>query len=394
VSKPWSESTKRWVVIGLVVAAYVLLYRVRSLLPPVILAALLAYLLNPVVERFTRLRMSRTIATLVTYLLVLMAVGLVAYILVPMIVQQVSSINVDLQQIYESVLRIMSAYQTITILGYSIELSDLFEQLRGSLIQLITGFASRSAEEMLGIAFGLASGFASTFVWLIFILVVSFWLLRDAKVIASSVDGLIPPDYRDDVDALRGKIGVVWDSFFRGLLLLSATVGVMTATLTWLVGVKNALLLGILAGVLEVVPTFGPLIALIPAVAVAFFQGSAHLPIANGWFALLVIGLYAFIQQVENNFLAPRIIGGSVKIHPLVVLVGAIGGYAIGGIVGAFLAAPVIGTLKILGEYVHGKLTQVEVPIQPSETALPSEEATPTQETETDTETGDSAESR
>jgi predicted PurR-regulated permease PerM len=393
VSKPWSESTKRWVVIGLVVASSVLLYRVRSLLPPVILAALLAYLLNPAVGRLSRLRMSRTGATLITYLVVLLVVGLAVSILVPMIVQQVSSINLDLQQIYESVLRIMAAYQTITIFDYSIELSDLFEQLQDSLIQLITGFASRSAEEILGIAFGLASGFASTFVWLIFIMVVSFWLLRDAEQITRAIDGLIPPAYREDIDALRGKVGVLWDSFFRGLLLLSVTVGLMTGALTWLVGVKNALLLGILAGLLEVVPTIGPLIALIPAVAVAYFQGSAHLPIANGWFALLVIGLYALIQQVENIFLAPRILGGSVKIHPLVVLVGAIGGYAIGGIVGAFLAAPVIGTLKILGEYLYRKLTEVEVSPESPDTALPPLAATPIEQAEADTTGQSSAES-
>ena len=378
MSKPWSESTKRWVVVGLVVAGSLLLYRVRSLLPPVIMACLLAYLLSPVVGRLTRLRLSRTQATVISYLILLLSLGLAVSLLVPMVVQQISSINVDLQQIYQSVLRIMRSYQTITFLDYSIELSDLFDQLQDSLIQLVTSFASRSAEEMLGIAFGLASGFASTFVWLIFVLVVSFWLLKDAGEITRGVDGLVPPDYRDDVDALRGKIGVVWDSFFRGLLLLSLTVGVMTVALTWLVGVKNALLLGILAGVLEVVPTLGPIIACIPAVAVAYFQGSTHLPLGNGWFALLVLGLYAVIQQVENNFLAPRIIGGSVKLHPLVVLVGAIGGYALGGIVGAFLAAPVIGTFKILGQYLYHKLIEVEAPVElPPATPLSSEQEIP-----------------
>jgi predicted PurR-regulated permease PerM len=376
VSKPWSEATKRWVVVGLIVAGALLLYRVRSLLPPVILACLLAYLLGPIVERLTRLRLSRTKATLVAYLLLLLVLAVAASILVPMLVQQISSINVDLQSIYESMLRIMSSYQTITILGYSIELSDVFDKLQGSLIQLITGFASRSAQEMLGIAFGLASGFASTFVWLIFILVVSFWLLKDADQIGSFFDGLVTAEYRSDADTLRANVGAVWNSFFRGLLLLSLTVGVITGALTWLVGVKNALLLGILAGVLEVVPTIGPIVACIPAVAVAYFQGSTHLPIGNGWFALLVLGLYALIQQVENNFLAPRIIGGSVRIHPLVVLMGAIGGYAVGGIVGAFLAAPVIGTLRLLGQYLYGKLTEVEAPAELLEEALPPEAET------------------
>ncbi len=367
MSRPWSDTTKRWVALGLVLAGLAVLYRVRAVLPPVILACLLAYLLSPVVDRLSHPRISRNVATTIAYVLLLLALVLAAYMVVPMVVQQISSINVDLQQISESVLQIMSRYQTVTILDYTIELSDVFTKLEDSLIQLITGYASRSAEEMLVLAFGIASGFASTFVWLIFILVVSFWLVKDANEIKASVGRAVPEGYAEEVEKLWHEVSAVWDSFFRGLLLLSLTVGVVTGVSIWVVGVKNALLLGMLAAVLEVVPSFGPIIACIPAVAVAYFQGSAHLPIANGWFALLVLALYAVIQQVENNVLAPRILGDSVRLHPLVVMVGAIGGYAIGGIVGAFLAAPVIGTLKILGGYIFRKLMEVEAEPEPAE---------------------------
>lgn len=372
-SKVWSDATKRWVIIGLVVAGALLAYKVRNLLAPVILALLFSYLLNPVVLAIKRLRVSRTQATILTYLLVLVALGVAASMLVPVVVQQVSSINAAIQAVYEGILEIMAEYQEIIILGYPIELADIYDKLQGSLIQLITGLASRSAEELLDIAFGVASGFASTFVWLIFILVVSFWLTKDADHMGLRVSNLVPLDYRDEFEALRRRVSAVWNSFFRGLVLLSLTVGVITGVTLWLLGVKDALLLGILAGVLEVVPTFGPIIAAIPAVAVAYFQGSAHLPIANSWFALLVLGAYVLVQQVENNFLAPRIIGGSLKIHPLVVLVGAIGGYALGGILGAFLAAPVIGTSRILGEYVYRKLVEEEVPYEPELAEPPSE---------------------
>lgn len=373
VSKVWSDATKRWVVIGLVVAGALLAYRVRNLLAPVSLALLFAYLLNPVVVAIKRLRVSRTQASILTYLLVLVALGVAASMLVPIMVQQVSSINVAIQAVYEGILDIMAEYQTIIILGYPIELADVYDKLQVSLIQLVTGLASRPADELLDIAFGVASGFASTFVWLIFILVVSFWLIKDVDHMGLQVSNLVPLDYRDEFEALRGRVSAVWNSFFRGLVLLSLTVGVITGVTLWLLGVKNALLLGILAGVLEVLPTFGPIIAAIPAVAVAYFQGSAHLPIANSWFALLVLGSYVMIQQVENNFLAPRIIGGSLKIHPLVVLVGAIGGYAVGGILGAFLAAPVIGTSRILGEYTYRKLVEEEVPYEPEVAEPPGE---------------------
>jgi len=360
VSRPWSESTKRWVVVGLIIAGAILFYMVRKILFPVILALLLAYLLNPLVERLMKIRLSRAPATILTYFILLIALAGGTSILVPMVVQQVSSINLDFVAIYESVRQIVADYQTITILDFSIELSAIFQSLEDRLIDLATGFASRSAEELVEISFGVASGFVSTFVWLIFILIVSFWLIKDADKMMGSLASLIPLDYRDDVEGLGYSVGDVWNSFFRGLLLLSLIVGVITGVTMWLAGVKNALLLGMLAGVLEVVPTFGPVIAAIPGVAVAFFQGSTHLPVANGWFALLVLGLYVMIQQVENNLLAPRIIGASVKLHPLVVLVGAIGGYSIGGILGAFLAAPVIGTSRILGEYIYKKLVELE----------------------------------
>jgi predicted PurR-regulated permease PerM len=368
MSKPWSDTTKRWVVLGVIVMGAVLLFRVRSLLPPVILAFLLAYLLNPLVEAVMRLRLSRTKATVLTYLILLIVAVVGVSILVPMVVQQVSSINVDLLAVYESALEFMSDHQTITFREYTVELSDVFDRLEDSLIQLVTGFASRSAKELVDIAFGVAAGFASTLVWLIFILIVSFWVARDADQISRVLEGLIPIDYQDEFVNLRAKVGMIWDSFFRGLLLLSLTVGVITTVSMWLAGVKNALLLGMLAGVLEVVPTIGPIIACIPAVAVAFFQGSTHLPIPNGWFALLVLGLYVLIQQVENNFLAPRIIGSSVKIHPLVALVGAIGGYSVAGILGAFLAAPLIGSSRILGEYIYRKLVKVEPALEEPET--------------------------
>jgi len=378
VSRPWSESTKRWVVVGLIIAGAILFSMVRKILFPVILALLLAYLLNPLVERLMKIRLSRALATILTYFILLIALAGGTSILVPMVVQQVSSINLDFVAIYESVRQIVADYQTITILDFSIELSAIYQSLEDRLIELATGFASRSAEELVEISFGVASGFVSTFVWLIFILVVSFWLIKDADKMMGSLAGLIPLDYRDDVEGLGYSVGDVWNSFFRGLLLLSLIVGVITGVTMWLAGVKNALLLGMLAGVLEVVPTFGPVIAAIPGVAVAFFQGSTHLPVANGWFALLVLGLYVMIQQVENNLLAPRIIGASVKLHPLVVLVGAIGGYSIGGILGAFLAAPVIGTSRILGEYIYKKLVEAEhIPEVPKAAEMSAEGTEP-----------------
>jgi hypothetical protein len=118
--------------------------------------------------------------------------------------------------------------------------------------------------------------------------------------------------------------------------------------------------------VLEVIPNLGPVIALIPAVLVALVQGSNFLPVSNLAFALIVVLVYTLIQQIENNFLVPRIMGQSLKLHPLFVLVGVVVGASFAGILGAFLAAPVLASLKVLGIYAHAKIIDQDPLAQPS----------------------------
>jgi len=112
----------------------------------------------------------------------------------------------------------------------------------------------------------------------------------------------------------------------------------------------------LLAGVMEFVPNLGPLLAAIPAILLALFRGSSYLPLTNFWFAVLVTGLYLLIQQIENNLLVPRILGHSLKLHPLVVLTGLIVGGSLAGILGMLLAAPVLATLRVIGYYVFCRL--------------------------------------
>ncbi|MGQ9518417.1 MAG: AI-2E family transporter, partial [Anaerolineae bacterium] len=123
-------------------------------------------------------------------------------------------------------------------------------------------------------------------------------------------------------------------------------------------------ILGLLAGVLEVIPNFGPVLAAVPAILLALFQGSRFIPVGNAWFALVIAGAYVLIQQIENNYLVPRIIGRSVKLHPVVVLVGAVAGAYLGGILGVFLAAPVIASARVLGRYLYHKVLDME-PFEP-----------------------------
>jgi len=341
---------------------------------PLALAVLLAYILNPLVGLLRKAKLSRTGATIIVYLLLIFALVAIPSIVVPPLIQQLISIDVDLAAILESLRQLTVRYRTVEFLGFSIDLYRVFVDIQGELANLVGSLASQSVT--------ILRGAASSALWLIFILIISFYLLKDAGQITSYLGRLAPPEYQEELSQLMKEIGQIWDSFLRGQIILSSTVGGITAITMWIVGVKNALLLGILAGILETIPNLGPALAALPAVALAFFLGSEHLALSNGWFALLVAGLYVVIQQVENNLLVPRIIGRSVNLHPVVVIVGAIGGAMVGGILGILLAAPVLGSARILGGYLYRKFLQTDEAL--AEPRLPLEEISPEEKPETE----------
>ncbi len=357
MSKSWSETTKWLVIVSSLLALVWIVYRFSQIISPLVIAVILAYVLNPPVRFLTaRARLSRTWAVASVYLALIVILGLVLVAFIPSLIQQVTSINVAFQNIVEEgISRFFE--QPLFIFGFSIDLADVYNEVSGTLQSIVSPLASRTVSFLIG----LASGFA----WLIFVLIVSFYLLKDLGKLGRSIYELVPADYRDEVRRLAEEVNVIWSAFFRSQLVLCAVVGALVGVTMRIVGVRNALILGIIAGVLEIIPSIGPTIAAIPAVLIAYFQGSTYLSLSNGWFALLVIGLYVVIQQLENNILVPRIIGRSLNLHPLVVIIGAIAGASLAGILGMFLALPTLASLRVVGNYVYCKLLDLE-PFGPS----------------------------
>jgi predicted PurR-regulated permease PerM len=347
MSERWSGSAKWLVIISSLLVLVWIIYRFSQIISPLAIAVILAYVLNPPVRFLTtRTKMSRTWAVISVYLALIVVLGLVLVAFVPNLIQQVMNINVDFQAIVKGVSRFFE--QPLFVFGFYVDLRDVYQEVSGTLQNIISPLASRTVSFLID----LASGFA----WLIFVLIVSFYLLKDMGKIGGFFNKLVPPEHQGEVRRLAEEINIIWSAFFRSQLVLCLVVGALVGVTLAIVGVRNALILGIIAGVLEIIPNIGPTIAAIPAVLIAYFQGSSHLPLSNGWFALLVIGLYVVIQQLENNILVPRIIGRSLNLHPLVVIVGAIAGASLAGILGIFLAAPTLASLRVVGNYVYCKL--------------------------------------
>lgn len=341
---------------GLVALAAYLLARLRGVIPPVILAIILAYALAPTVGFLQRrFKIPRWIATLMVYSQLVAVVVLVPALLVPTIVGRLQLLLAALEQI----LATLESYlgEAVVIGGVTIDGAQLIEQVIVTLRNLIQPVFSRT----LGIAFELLS----SFVMGVFVLVISFYLVKDSAKLRAWLRSLPPPEYQTDFRRLWHEINAIWGSFFRGQFILSLVVGTGFTVVGTIIGLPFALAMGVLAGLMEFLPTVGHSLWMIVAALLATFQGSTWIPIPNWVFLLLVVGLHAAFAQFDLNYLIPRIIGRRVQLHPLVIILGIIAGASVAGVLGVFLAAPTIATARVLGRYTFANLFDLD-PFSPT----------------------------
>ncbi|MEE8392485.1 MAG: AI-2E family transporter, partial [Anaerolineae bacterium] len=251
----------------------------------------------------------------------------------------------------------------LEVWDYTLDLSDVYQELSA----MLTSFVASVAEGTLDILVNVASGAF----WLIVILTITFYLVKDVSRFVEQFDNLAPPDYRQDVVRIRQQITDVWNAFLRGQLVMGLAMAVLTTAVCTVIGLPYALVMGLIAGLTEFIPNVGPIIALVPAVLVALFKGSNFLAMSNSWFAVLVFGLYIVIQQIEGNILLPRILGESLNLHPLMVLLGIIIGGNMAGILGMVFAAPILATLRVISNYIFCRLYDRDPFAEPEEKEAP-----------------------
>lgn len=355
MSVRWSPFTKGVATVGLLLFGAWLLNRFHALLAPLVTTALVAYVLNlPVGLLVRRTGLSRPLATVVVYLVLILLLVLLPALFGPRLVAQVAALEIDLQAIQQTMERL--AAQPITILRLQIEPQKLLDQVMGGLGSLLSPVAAS--------AFVVVANAAEAVGWLIFVLVVSFLLVKDLHYFGRLIGERIPASLEPDFYRLSLELGQIWNAFLRGRLAVSVVLALLLSIALAVVGMRSALVLGVIAGVLTLIPSIGSILAALPAVLLALVRGSSYLPLSNFWFAVLVTGLYVAVFQFESLYLQPVIIGRRVRLHPAVVIVGTVGGALVAGILGMLLAAPVIASARVLLGYTLRKLMDQE-PFEP-----------------------------
>jgi predicted PurR-regulated permease PerM len=379
-SEPWDASTKRTVLVILLILILFGLWLSRDVLPLLIVSAIIAYLLSPIVDLAERLRIPRGVSTIVLYMLLLLGLSLLPALFAPTIARQLSTLaSFDVQNTTRTLLirfneTIYGLPDAVTIIGFEMPVGTIIDQIQDNAaefdfipsladiltyVQQLIGTTTNLVSSTAVISYNVVGGLFSLLITVVVAFFLSLYMTKDAPSIRSYIESLFPTSYQSEsMDVLR-RMGTVWSSFFRGQLLLSVTVGLLTWGVLTLLQMPGALILGILAGLLEVIPNIGPILAMIPSIIIALIYGSPVMDavgINNFGFALIIVAIYFVIQQLENNILVPRIIGSSVNLHPIVVIIGVAVGLNVAGILGALLAAPILASLRVLGSYIHAKL--------------------------------------
>ena len=347
MAKEWSISFRYWVLSILTILFVGLLWFVRELISPLIIGALIAFVLNPSIGLLThRTKLSRSWAATIVLFTGLGGLITLSTLMMPRLIDEIQVLFIDLQAIFSQAQETLS--QPVTILEWEFN----FEYLMPDITRLFSETITAIPEN----AFHLLEATTKNLIWGLVILATTYYLLRDWGRLRDWLFKLIPEIYQPDFRLMYEEIKQIWQGYLRGNLALMLITGTLF-TLAWLaIGLPGAFILGIITGVLTIIPDLGPAIAAALATVVALFEGSTYLDITNFWFAVLVIGIYMLLINIKGIWIRPRIFARSVHMHDGVVFIVIMAAVVLQGILAAVVIVPVLASAGILGRYIYHQL--------------------------------------
>lgn len=319
-----------------------LLVQITEILLIVLVSAILATGIAPVVYAIERrpwtrrqLRVSRTAAIAVVYLGVLLVLaGLTTLIVTPLVIEAqgfVANLPANLEHLEILLQEWKGRYTWLP------DLAGLVRRLPQAISNLTRYFAPAA-----GVAFRFLGGIAT----FITVLLLGFYMLVEGPVIKRGFLSFFPRSERKQVAGVLEEIGAKFSAWLRGQLLLGLIIGVAAGVGMAIIGMPYAVLLGIVAGVTELIPVIGPVLGAIPAVFIALALSLAG--VQPWWKLIFTIAWYTLIQQTEGNILVPRVMRHAVGLSPLLTIMALVIGAKLLGLVGALLAVPVAAALQVV----------------------------------------------
>jgi predicted PurR-regulated permease PerM len=311
-----------------------------------LMAAILAYVLNPLVRRLEQLRVPRILAVGGVFVALILVVFAALLVLIIPAVGQVQTLVQDPQVLIERLNGLVAWAGHLPYVGEQVAQVD-----QEAIIDFVQSNAPSAGQVLQGTTgfIGGVFGAFGTLLNLVLMLIVSTYLLLDRERITRALLGTIPDTMRDHALELFHAVEMTLIRYIRGQLILCTIMGILCWAIAFFVIGRYSLVIGVWVGLTEIIPVIGAFIGAVPAVLIALFVGGFSK-------ALIVAGLFFLTQQLEGNVLVPKVMGGSVGVHPLWVLFATLAATALYGIVGAIFAVPVVAIVAATLRYLRGTL--------------------------------------
>ncbi len=326
----WSRATRLWITLIIFIIAGWLFVLSLPLIEALLVSALLAFLIDPIVRwMMQHPKLNRNKASTIVYIIFLLIVASIPTGLGTLIYGLARRWFSDFPAAAAELERFLT--RPITLFGYVIAPSVVLEDLRQSLTDLLGSVPGGSLDVL--------SGMTTNLMWALLILVSLYYFLKDGPKLRPWLISLALPEYHDELDRLIEELLNVWGLFLRAQLLiffvLAVLLGLSSLVVIWLyqTGLIRFSTLGLI---------------------------------------LVMVVIYTLVQQVDNLWLRPQLMGRQLHIHPGIVFVGLIGALALSGILGALLVVPGIASAKVLGRYIYNKM--LGIPAWPAPSLPPEKE--------------------
>ncbi|HHT42371.1 MAG TPA: AI-2E family transporter [Firmicutes bacterium] len=312
------------------------LYRVRTVLTPFLFAILFAYVLYPLIAAVEKRGASRVAAILLVYVLFGVVLGVVGWATLPSLLKELEEIArriprqaVQLEELGQDA---VGFFRHLELPG---TLRDAVDTLMERVQLALEGLASKLMQVLMDVFTNMVS--------LIISPILAFYLLRDHQAMRERALRYVPAQYRGDAQYILREINTALNGFFRGQLWICLFVGLFIYVGLVLLKIPYALFIGLLAGLFDIIPYFGPVLGFLPAAALAV----ARSPLTVLW----VLLLFTAANQIENGLISPWLIGDRVGLHPLAVVFAVLVGGHLMGLIGMLMAIPAAAILRVFLDY-------------------------------------------
>jgi len=355
-SPRWGATTKLVVTLVMLVIIAALIIRFQSLIVPILLAFVLAYLFYPIASLIDRIpRVSWRLSVSLMYLILIVIIAslltLSGFGLVPQIQSLISLIENSIGEIpplLNEAVQWISQNSPVPIDINTINMDQLAQQLL-SYVQPLLG----STGQMLGTG---AGGAASCFGWGAFILLVSYFIMTESGGLRKNLVKIEFPGYTEDFQRLGLELQRIWNAFLRGQMIVFTLAVLFYLFVLTVLGVRYAIGLALLAGISKFLPYIGPAIVWVTLGLVSYFQPDKLLGMSPLFYMVVVFAVALSSDQMLDGFITPRTMAQALRVHPAAVLVSALVGADLLGILGIIIAAPMLATFILFFRYTMRKM--------------------------------------